>query len=121
MKTLSVALILIAMTFSPMFPLVAAQSNNNLHWEVNVGDEIPLVLQRKVVDPSYEQYFVQYAPFIMNISEGQRLTANVIYLSPIPSYINSSEQIPHSNCTLIRDNDSTVICQGLHNGCGSSG
>jgi hypothetical protein len=49
----------------------------------------------------------------MNISEGQRVTANVTCLSPIPSYINASDQIPLSNCTLIRENDSAVVAKDL--------
>lgn len=113
MKPLSFAVILIVLSFSPMVSFTPAQSNNNLRWGVQVGDEIILVLQRKVVDPSYAQYFVQYAPFIMNVSEGQRVMANVTYLSAIPSYISASDQMPYSNCTLIRENDSTVVGRDL--------
>jgi len=109
MKTLAFAIILIVLSCSPVGSLTLEQSNHTLRWGVQVGDDVVLVLQRKVVDPAYAQYFVEYAPFITNVSEGQRVIARVTYLSPIPSLINASEQMPHSSCTLIRENDSTVI------------
>jgi len=113
MKPLATALVLIVLLCSPLIPLASAQTNHNLQWGVQVGDEIILVLQRKLVDPAVAQYLVEYAPIMMNISEGQRVIANVTFLSPIPSHINSSEQIPLSNCTLTRENDSVVVARDL--------
>jgi len=108
MKTLAFAVILIALSCIPVGSLALQQSNHSLSWGVQVGDDVVLVLQRKVVDPAYAPLFAGYAPFITNVSEGQRVIARVTYLSPIPSLINASEPMPHSNCTLIRENDSTV-------------
>ena len=109
MRNLAFAVVLLVLSCSSVGSLIAAESNHSLHWGVEVGDEVVLVLQRKVMDPSFVQYLVGYAPFITNVSEGQRVIARVTSLSPIPSLINGSDQIPQSNCTLIRENDSVVV------------
>jgi len=70
-------------------------------------------LQRKMLDPTYSAYFADYAPFLTEMNEGQRLIARVTHLDPIPSIINESSQMPRSNCTLIRLNDSEVIMEDM--------
>ncbi len=92
---------------------VQAQSNHSLQWGVELGQEMTYALQRKVLDPSYSSYFADYAPFLTEMSEGQRLIARVTHLDPIPSIINESSQMPRSNCTLIRMNDSEVIMEDM--------
>jgi hypothetical protein len=66
-----------------------------------------------MLDPSYSSYFADYAPFLTETNEGQRLIARVTHLDPIPSIINESSQMPSSNCTLIRMNDSEVIMENM--------
>lgn len=113
MKTLTIIVVLIALVPVLLAPIASSQSNNSLQWGKDVGDEITYVLQRKVLDPSFAQYFADYAPFITRVSEGQKVIANVTYLSPIPTMINASTEMPYSNCTLIRENDSETLTEGF--------
>ncbi|UCH05745.1 MAG: hypothetical protein JSW05_06160 [Candidatus Thorarchaeota archaeon] len=92
---------------------VQAQSNHSLQWGVELGQEMTYALQRKMLDPSYSSFFADYAPFLTEMNEGQRLIARVTHLDPIPSIINESSQMPSSNCTLIRMNDSEVIMENM--------
>jgi len=113
MRTLTVAVVLIMVLPALIVSVGSAQSNHNLRWGKDVGDEITYVLQRKVLDPSFAQYFADYAPFITRVSEGQKVIAKVTYLSPIPTTINASIEMPRSNCTLIRENDSETLTEGF--------
>ena len=112
-RTLTIAVVLTMVMPALIVSVGSAQSNHNLRWGKEVGDEITYILQRKIIDPSFAQYFTGYAPFIMRVSEGQKVIANVTYLSPIPTMINASVQMPYSNCTLIRENDSETLTEGF--------
>ncbi|MFX1604039.1 MAG: hypothetical protein ACFFCK_11195 [Promethearchaeota archaeon] len=105
--------LLVVTSLSTVSISVQAQSNHSLQWGVELGQEVTYALQRKMLDPSYSSYFADYAPFLTEMNEGQRLTAQVTHLDPIPSIINESSQMPRSNCTLIRLNDSEVIMEDM--------
>ncbi|MHA2139855.1 MAG: hypothetical protein ACXADC_02585 [Candidatus Thorarchaeota archaeon] len=94
-------------------PPVSAQSNHSLEWGVEVGDEITYVLQRKLLDETFGSYLTVFMPFVSEVDEGQRITARVSHLDPIPSLINESLQMPGANCTLIRQNDSEIIMEDM--------
>jgi len=94
-------------------PPVSAQSNHSLEWGVEIGDEITYVLQRKLLDETFGSYLTEFMPFIAEVDEGQKITARVSHLDPIPPLINESSQMPSSNCTLIRQNDSEVIMENM--------
>jgi hypothetical protein len=106
---LSIVLLFSIVTAAP----VVAQSNHTLEWGVEVGDEIAYVLQRKLLDETFGSYLTEFMPFIDEVNEGQKITARVSHLDPIPSMINESSQMPWSNCTLIRQNDSEVIMEDM--------
>lgn len=106
---LSVALLIPFLSAS----YVSAQSNHSLEWGVEVGDEITYVLQRKLLDETFGSYLSEFMPFISEVEEGQKITARVAHLDSIPSLINESWQMPGSNCTLIRQNDSEVIMEDM--------
>ncbi len=94
-------------------PPVSAQSNHSLEWGVEVDDEFTYVLQRKLLDETIGSYMTMFMPFISEVDEGQRITARISYLDPIFPMINESSQMPGSNCTLIRQNDSEVIMEDM--------
>jgi hypothetical protein len=106
---LSIALLISFLSASS----VSAQSNNSLEWGVDVGDDITYVLQRKLLDETFGSYLSEFMPFISEVDEGQKIIARVTHLDPIPSLINESSQMPWSNCTLIRQNDSEVIMEDM--------
>ncbi|MFW9799671.1 MAG: hypothetical protein ACFFD9_04500 [Candidatus Thorarchaeota archaeon] len=106
---LSVTILVSAINAVP----ICAQTNHSLQWGVEVGYEARYVLQRKVLDPSFGSYLTDYAPFIAGLDVGQSLIARVTHLDPIPAMINESSQMPRSNCTLIRMNDSEVIMEDM--------
>ncbi|MFW9887931.1 MAG: hypothetical protein ACFFER_07105 [Candidatus Thorarchaeota archaeon] len=108
------AILSVALLFSLLnASSVSAQSNHSLNWGVDVGDEITYVLQRKLLDETFGSYLTEFMPFISKVEEGQKITARVTHLDPIPSLINESSQMPSSNCTLIRQNDSEVIMEDM--------
>ena len=92
---------------------VSAQSNHSLEWGLEVGDEITYVLQRKLLDETFGSYLADFMPFISAVDEGQKITARVSHLDSIPTLINESRDMPGSNCTLIRQNDSEVIMEDM--------
>ncbi len=93
--------------------IASAQSNHSLEWGVEVGDEMIYFIQKKTMDESFGGMFGDYAPFLTEVDEGQKVIARVTHLDTIPDQINSTYDIPSSNCTLIRANDSTVIMEGM--------
>jgi hypothetical protein len=106
---LLIALLISMASASP----VSAQSNHTLEWGVEVGDEITYVMQRKLLDETFGSYLTEFMPFISAVDEGQKITARVSHLDSIPSMINESSQMPGSNCTLIRQNDSEIVMEDM--------
>ncbi len=105
------SLLLVIMILAPI--CCTAQSNHALRWGVNVDDEFEYVLERKQIDASMEPYLDEYAPFITRVDQGQSIIARVVGLESIPDHIDNATQMPQSNCTLIRANDSTVIMEDM--------
>ncbi|MHA2377842.1 MAG: hypothetical protein ACXADS_01045 [Candidatus Thorarchaeota archaeon] len=112
-RLLGILLLVTMLSQSIVSTPVQAQSNHSLEWGVELGHEITYALQRKMLDPSYAAFFADYAPFLTEMDEGQRLIARVTNLDPIPDMVNESSQMPRSNCTLIRLNDSEVIMENM--------
>jgi hypothetical protein len=92
---------------------VAAQPNHNLEWGVEIGDEIDYLMLRKTMDPSFQEMIGNFAPFLTEVDEGQRIIARVDHLDSIPEHINDSMRMPSANCTLLRHNDSVVIMEDM--------
>ncbi len=107
-RLLTLATVLFVTAVSP----VLAQGPS-LYWAISVGDEFTFVLQRKYVDPMFEERLDEFAPFVTRLDEGQKVIAHVDGLAEIPSNISEPSQVPKSNCSLIRVNDSEVIAHNL--------
>lgn len=88
-----------------------AQSNNNLEWGVDVGDEFTYVVQRAFyIDPSYgDTVMYGLGAYFRDLDVGQKAILRVDSLEEIPAQINESDSIPMAYCTLTRANDSTVL------------
>ena len=90
----------------------SAQQNHTLEWGVEVGEEFTYVLQRKLVDAAWEQNMNNLIPFLSYLDEGQKILASVEELHAIPTEINPGD-LPTSNWTLVRENDSDIISAGI--------
>ncbi len=103
--------LLLVITLAAVAP-ISAQQNHTLEWGVEVGEEFTYVLQRKLVDAAWEQNMNNLIPFLAYLDEGQKILASVEELYAIPTEIDSSN-LPTSNWTLVRENDSVIISTGI--------
>jgi len=107
-------LFLLSLALAPTIIPVHAQSNHTLEWGVEVGEEFTYVLQRAFfTDSGYREVLFANFPFIEGLELGQKAIVSIDNLEVIPSQINESSQIPISQCTMVRANDSTSLGAGL--------
>ncbi len=102
---------------------VNASPNNTLQWGVQTNEQFTYDLQRKQGDPGwinmfptwFNQFpawinqFNELLSFIPSMDEGQQATVTVTGLQTIPSRINTTDEMPNSFCTLVRQNDSAQL------------
>ncbi len=105
--TIPCILIVQILVYSP----VAASSD--LVWGVEVGDESPYVLERKLVSGAFSEYMENFTNFLDKADEGQRIIIRVDHLDSIPDTLNTTERMPQANCTLMRENDSEIIMEDM--------
>lgn len=88
---------------------VNASPNNSLQWGVQINEQFTYALQRKLGDPVLISQFNKSLSFIMGMDEGQKAIVTVTGLQTIPSTINTTDEMPNSFCTLVRENDSAQL------------
>jgi hypothetical protein len=103
--------LLFVVTLAAVAP-TSAQQTHTLEWGVEVGEEFTYVLQRKLVDAAWEQTMNDLIPFLSYLDEGQKILASVEELHAIPTEIDP-DNLPTSNWTLVRENDSVIISTGI--------
>lgn len=114
LKSLSVVLVLL-LALGPTSINASAQSNHTLEWGVEVDEKFTYVLQRAFfANPNYRYTIAADFPFIYWLEEGQKAILNVESLDSIVDTINESSQIPISQCSMIRANDSLILSEQLN-------
>jgi hypothetical protein len=88
---------------------IEANGEHTLDWAVDVGQEFTYALQRKIIDPAWNDYAEALLPFIAYLEEGGKATAVVTNLDEIPQQITKPAEMPLASCSLERDNDSDII------------
>ena len=89
-------------------PLVFAQTSE-LEWGVEVDEEFPYVLQRKLVDSTAVSLLPYWLTFVSMLDEGSMFNIEVVELDTIPENPDSADEGPFSYVALTRDNDSLRI------------
>ncbi len=117
MKSRLPALVLVmALFLAPVLIPVAAQSNHTLEWGADVGEEFIYVLQREHYSDASSSVFMELQlPFLADIEPGEKVILEIGSLETIENLINESAQLPQSDCSLNRFNDSALIMENLAN------
>ncbi|MGY5874397.1 MAG: hypothetical protein RTU30_01515 [Candidatus Thorarchaeota archaeon] len=112
-KSYFTSIVLVALLVAQFLVVPAyAQTDQELSWGVEVGDEVKYVLQRKILDPTFGDQMAGMMPFITEVDEGHTIISRVDYLPPIPEAANESTFL-FANCTIIRANDSEVLMEDM--------
>ncbi|MEM2143643.1 MAG: hypothetical protein QXS20_07165 [Candidatus Thorarchaeota archaeon] len=104
-----IILVLFIHAAAPNFVTAQVQG---LEWGVNIGEEFFYALQRRAIDPAWEEIMTQELPFVANLSQGQLAIVSITELEPIPDVLENG--IPLAFCSVRRENDSTIILSRYH-------
>ncbi|MHA2139854.1 MAG: hypothetical protein ACXADC_02590 [Candidatus Thorarchaeota archaeon] len=114
MRYHSIAIIVLVITVSSSMVTVFAQSNHSLEWGISEAEEFVYVLQRKLIlNPSQSSLIETQLPFVGHLDQGAKVIAKVEGLEAMPADINSYDDIPIANISLMRENDSLPIASDI--------
>lgn len=90
-------------------PFAVATPNHSLQWGAEINEQFTYALQRKLGNTTLINWFNNSLSFVSAMDEGQKAIVTIRGLQQIPERINSTNDVPNSFCSLVRQNDSAQL------------